>query len=76
MIVIGADVHKSAHALAAVDAATGQLIAEQDPHGGDALPQAPPRPPLPPAAAPTISSDDRAIGDARASTSAPMRCLT
>src|ERR1700729_3332097 len=34
------------------------------------MPQAPPRTPLPPAAAPTISSDDHAIGDARASTSA------
>jgi hypothetical protein len=28
MIVIGADVHKSTHALAAVDAATGQLLGE------------------------------------------------
>ena len=30
MIVIGADVHKSTHALAAVNAATGQLIAERE----------------------------------------------
>jgi transposase len=30
MIVIGADVHKSTHALAAVDANTGQLIAEKE----------------------------------------------
>ncbi len=30
MIVIGADVRKSTHALAAVDAATGQLIAERE----------------------------------------------
>jgi transposase len=30
MIVIGADVHKSTHALAAVDASTGQLIAERE----------------------------------------------
>jgi transposase len=30
MIVIGADVHKSTHALAAVDAATGQLLGEQE----------------------------------------------
>jgi transposase len=29
MIVIGADVHKSTHALAAVDAATGQLLGER-----------------------------------------------
>ena len=29
MIVIGADVHKSTHALAAVDANTGQLIGER-----------------------------------------------
>jgi hypothetical protein len=31
MIVIGADVHKSTHALAAVDANTGQLLGEGDP---------------------------------------------
>jgi transposase len=30
MIVIGADVHKSTHALAAVDAATGQLLGERE----------------------------------------------
>jgi transposase len=30
MIVIGADVHKSTHALAAVDASTGHLIAEKE----------------------------------------------
>lgn len=30
MIVIGADVHKSTHALTAVDASTGQLIAERE----------------------------------------------
>ncbi len=30
MIVIGADVHKSTHALAAVDANTGQLLGERD----------------------------------------------
>ena len=30
MIVIGADVHKSSHALAAVDAATGQLLGERE----------------------------------------------
>jgi transposase len=30
MIVIGADVHKSTHALAAVDAATGQLLSERE----------------------------------------------
>lgn len=30
MIVIGADVHKSTHALAAVDAATGQLCGERE----------------------------------------------
>src|ERR1035437_8362311 len=30
MIVIGADVHRSTHALAAVDASTGQLIAERE----------------------------------------------
>jgi transposase len=30
MIVIGADVHKSTHALAAVDANTGQLLAEKE----------------------------------------------
>jgi transposase len=30
MIVIGADTHKSTHALAAVDAATGQLLSERE----------------------------------------------
>jgi transposase len=30
MIVIGADVHKSTHALAAVDASTGQLLGEKE----------------------------------------------
>ncbi len=30
MIVIGADVHKSTHALAAVDANTGQLLGEKE----------------------------------------------
>jgi transposase len=30
MIVIGADVHKSTHALATVDASTGQIIAERE----------------------------------------------
>jgi len=30
MIVIGADVHKSTHALAAVDANTGQLLGERE----------------------------------------------
>lgn len=30
MIVIGADVHKSTHALAAVDAGTGQLPGERE----------------------------------------------
>lgn len=30
MIVIGADVHKSTHALAAVDADTGQLLSERE----------------------------------------------
>jgi hypothetical protein len=30
MIVIGADVHKSTHALAAVDAATGQPLGERE----------------------------------------------
>jgi transposase len=30
MIVIGADVHKSTHSLAAVDAATGQLLGERE----------------------------------------------
>jgi transposase len=30
MIVIGADTHKSTHALAAVDAATGQLLGEKE----------------------------------------------
>jgi hypothetical protein len=30
MIVIGADTHKSTHALAAVDANTGQLLCERE----------------------------------------------
>jgi hypothetical protein len=30
MIVIGADTHKSTHALAAVDAGTGQLLGERE----------------------------------------------
>ena len=30
MIVIGADTHKSTHALAAVDAGTGRLLAERE----------------------------------------------
>src|SRR5579864_8839092 len=30
MIVIGADVHKSTHSLAAVDAATGRLLGERE----------------------------------------------
>ncbi len=30
MIVIGADVHKSTHALAAIDAGTGQLLGERE----------------------------------------------